>query len=290
MCSSDATAYVNNVRVFLHDACAQEKFIAFVDEQSSKDDIWKYWSKFVLSDCFCYIQLYLAIRDGNWSLRLSAIKAMAPLFAAFDQSIYMQIIPHHLNEICNYPKPILQCLQMGGFTVSLTGQNWNRIGFDEAHEIKINKDLKSAIVRPSPGYLEKMSIFFNYRIRAYDNFTNQIMPIKQKNPLISSKDQINNENIDAIIRHVSEHGMFSCAIDRSLGNIFTNQIATPQQAHDMLNFTAIGKKVYAAYVTHRILQVPSTASAPLRKSKLLTMAPTKKVTKKKMNDIENERH
>jgi hypothetical protein len=122
----DAIAYTANVGTFIDATKTNEKFIAFIDKQSGEDDIWKYWSKFVLFDCFCYIQLYLAIRDGNWVLRLSAIKAMAPLFAAFDQSIYMQIIPHHLNEIMKYPQPILECLEKGAFTVSLTGQNLNQ--------------------------------------------------------------------------------------------------------------------------------------------------------------------
>lgn len=50
--------------------------------------------QFVLVDCFCYIQLYAAIRNGDWE---STLKSMAPLFIAFDQDVYMHIVPHHLK-------------------------------------------------------------------------------------------------------------------------------------------------------------------------------------------------
>jgi hypothetical protein len=57
---------------------------------------------------------------------------------------------------------------------------------------------------------------------------------------------------------------------------------------NMLNFTEIGHKIYDAYITHRTLQIPSTSSAPVQKSKLFTLAPTKIVSKKKMKNLEKE--
>ena len=68
-----------------------------------RDNLWRYWGQFVLVHCFCYIQLYAAIRNGDWELRTSALKSMAPLFIAFDQDVYMHIVPHHLNETSKYP-------------------------------------------------------------------------------------------------------------------------------------------------------------------------------------------
>lgn len=117
-----------------------------------RDNLWRYWGQFVLVDCFCYIQLYAAIRNGDWELRTSALKSMAPLFIAFDQDVYMHIVPHHLNETSKYPPSIVECLKSGGFTISLTGQQWCNVAIDEAHEMKINKDLKSAVIRPTAHF------------------------------------------------------------------------------------------------------------------------------------------
>ena len=128
----------------------QADFLKFLECQSQADDTWKFWSQFILSDCYAYIGLYF--RGGNWRLRMSSLKQMAPLFAAFDRDSYQRIIPNHLAHLEEYPKEILQCLEAGEFTVNLTGRHWHSIAFDEAHEMCINKDLKTAIIRPTKSY------------------------------------------------------------------------------------------------------------------------------------------
>ena len=54
----------------------------YIEQLSTRDDTWKFWCQFVFKDCLSYIALYLAIRCKNWKLHLSALKMMAPLFAA----------------------------------------------------------------------------------------------------------------------------------------------------------------------------------------------------------------
>ena len=59
--------------------------------------------------------------------------------------------------------------------------------------------------------------------------------------------------------------------NRGLFNAFSGQKATPEQASDMLTFRQIGTKAVQQYVTYHILQQPSSAHAPVRQHKLLTM-------------------
>ena len=227
---TNVDTYASHIESILKDSNCYINFQEYVRKQGEVDHTYKYWSDFVLVDCCAYIQLYLAIRSGNWSLRVAAIKQMAPLFTVFDQDIYMKLIPSHLLDIAqHYPSEILACFMSGGFTVSLNGEPLNNVALDEAHEKKINKDLKSAIVRPTADYLQKLSLFFNYRIIAYKNVVSQLLnATKHDKPnLNSSKDSRNTANIHAMYTYIDEHHMFSPqALNRGLVNVFTSQAAT----------------------------------------------------------------
>lgn len=62
--------------------------------------------------------------------------------------------------------------------------------------------------------------------------------------------------------------------NRGLINTFTNSLATPEQAHDMLAFRIIGEEALDHYIMHAIIGEPSTTNVVCRR-KLLTMASPK---------------
>ncbi len=213
---------------------------------------------------------------------------MAPLFFAFDQNIHKELVPYHLADINKFPKKIQECFEQGGFTVSLSGRPWSSNGLDEAHEMCVNKDLKSAVVRPTTQYLQKTSLFFNYRISCNKNFMQQIFTQKESSDGMSKIYQKHAENINRMYGYITEHKMLFGTGDCIL-NPFTKQEATPHQTRDMLNFRAIGDEAYINYVTFRIVSQPSTNSTvPIRNLKVCTMAPPKFVSKRKMNEKERE--
>ena len=152
---------MEQMEALLEDAETHPNFMKYIQQMAQADDTWKFWVQFVFSDCYSYIGLYLAIRGSNWKLRLSSLKNMAPLFVAFDRDTYERIAPNHLTDLQQYPQQILSVFESGGCTVSLGGERWHSVTFDEAHEMCINKYLKGAVVRPTKTYLQKTTLFFN---------------------------------------------------------------------------------------------------------------------------------
>ena len=226
----------------LQDTEIYPNFTKFIQDMKQKDDTWKFWllQDFVFCNCYNYIGLYLAIRGSNLKLRVSSLKQMAPIFAAFDRDVYKKIIPNHRADIQKYPKEILRCFKAGGFTVNINGLRWHSVALDEAHEMCINKDLKGAIVRPTTAYLQKTSLFYNYRIKAYKHFIQQIFPEKSKkcvqlNTIMDSSPQSiqQEQNILQMCSEIKKHKLLLRDLDsnRGLFNAFNDKkqhLSNPQ--------------------------------------------------------------
>lgn len=63
--------------------------------------------------------------------------------------------------------------------------------------------------------------------------------------------------------------------------------ATSEQSHDLLNFRSIGQEAFEAYVSNKLLSLPSTP-APMRRKRLCTFSTTK-VQKQRIKLVEHER-
>ena len=284
------------IKQLIEDSNTEENFMKFVYEQT--DHTWKLWVQFVFSDCYCYITLYLAVRGSNWNLCLYSLKQMAPLFAVLDRSIYERIIPNHLADIKKFPNTILSCLRSGGFTVNVSASGqWHAVALDEAHEMCINKDLKGAVVRPTSAYLQETTLFFNERIRAFKNLTQQLFPeksttkIQSVNAFTGTTISHQEENIRQMCAEIKKHKLLQLqpSTNRGIINVFSGQTATREQANDMLNCRQIGIESFQSYIQYHILKTSSPVSAPVRRKRLLMMTTAKSKRKQtSARDKENK--
>ena len=101
-----------------------------------------------------YVGLFLALRSGDWQLRMISIKLMAPLFVAFDHFTYQKLISNHIHEPTD---PMLLMLSQGAFVVNICGREWHSVGIDEAHEMLINKQIKLSFMKPSEDYISRIA-------------------------------------------------------------------------------------------------------------------------------------
>ena len=126
-------------------------------------DTTRFWYDYITVNSLAYVALFVAIRNGDWLIRLAAIKLMAAVFHAFDRPIYQRIVPWHLADLLCFPPQVLHHLQKGAMSVCLTKSNGQAVALDEAHEMKINHDAKFAVIRPSEEIMERISNFLPFR-------------------------------------------------------------------------------------------------------------------------------
>ena len=75
--SSDFVVKLNELRDQLQQSAYHDKFKSFLDLMACNGPNWNFWKQFVIGDGLAYIGLFIAIRSGNWELRLASIKLMA---------------------------------------------------------------------------------------------------------------------------------------------------------------------------------------------------------------------
>ena len=167
---------LNELRDQLQQSAYHDRFKSFLDTKASQDPNWKFWQQFIFEDGLAYIGLFLAIRSGNWELRLASIKLMAPVFTAFDHQTYRKLIAQYLADLCTFPDEMMSIFKQGGFVVSLSGKQWHSVAVDEAHEMKINKECKMSIVQPSQDYISRTANYIPYRAECMENLREQLFP------------------------------------------------------------------------------------------------------------------
>jgi hypothetical protein len=297
--SGDQTSAQRNLHQMFADLSEkysyQDEFAKFMTVNMEKGKTFKFWGQFVLTDCFSYVALYLAIRTGNWELRLASIKYMAALFTAFDRQKYQKLIPQHIVDLLTIPIETLSMLQSGGFTVSLTGRPCHSVGVDEAHEMCINKNCKEFITRPSADYINRTAVFIPVRAEAITNFEAEIYADKKCKPQNSvnnfSTDPPNAKKLEENVQNQIKKLKTSFLTDQQNGtglqHIFNPKPLTPEQSHDLLQFREIGQADYEQGVEYYTIRNPSV-KPPKHRKRLLTF--TERCSRrKKVSAVEKER-
>lgn len=289
----DIEEFVSKVHMPLHGCLPTllDEFNEFCIKMAEKYETFKFWNRFLKEDCFCYIQLWIAMRTGNWNLRLGALKEMGPLFHAFDRQNYSKMIPIHLSQMHGLPTYILDHFRNGAFVSSIRGFNFSSVGIDEAHEMLINKDCKMALSRSLPTNMEKISGTLEFQAQLLDNFQSQLSdsifkPLQRD--FAPSVIMSELQNVKAYFSKVSSCSMFSEDQAHTLYHPFEHTPASAVQQKALLSYREVGNSSYDTYVRFNILNETSTAKPVIRKHRLKTFAKDK-VTKRTINYLEKEK-
>ena len=195
------------------------------------------------------------------------------------------VAAQHLADCAKMPDTIIRNFSKGGFVVSITGRNWHSVSFDEGHEMLINKDLKTAIVRTNAEYMSRLSLYFTHRTKALKNLRQTVDDHKayeltveqnQSKSLVdnSTTAKKRNENVNNM-REVIKSSLIlqkDTPHNKTLRNSFTGETSTPEQREDLLNFRNIGQQEFLKFVMTCILHLSSAKNTKRKKRQLHTFA------------------
>ncbi len=187
------------------------------------------------------------------------------------------------------PSSVIHHLQKGSFSVRLSPTEWHGVALDECHEMKVNKDAKLAVIHPSKHKMEFLSNYLSFRAACVGNLKKQIFPEREQHAVTfshsaTSKDRKRDANVRHMLDAIQSKGMLTYT---GLWNVFECKQATPEQAHDLLNFRRIGMEAFEGLVSEKLLGLPSTA-APTRRKRLCTFS-VSKAQKQRVKLVEQER-
>lgn len=239
----------------------REQFQEFRLKRCEEDETFRLWDQFIHVECMPYFGLYLAIRSGNWHLRNYSIKQMVPIFHTANSTFYKDLLLKHLADLACWPPFIIQHYVDGGWVASITGTNWSHVGFDEAHESEINKDLKGSIPNLITDVNTSTTLhYLPYRAKAMKNLLKQIFPEEQQyKQHEASKSYIKDTeaNIKDLLQLIkSEQSILFAENGPScpLKHIFKGTKATNCQRDGMLLRRVMGETTVVSYIECFILE------------------------------------
>ena len=270
-----------------------QKFESYVKSMGKKDPNWQFWGEFILENCFAYVSLFFAVRSGNWKLRVAALKNMAPLFCAFDRPTYRKILPQHLADCLLLPSDISQSFADGNFVISINSTSWHLVALDEAHEMLINRDCKSAVIHPTKDFIHRMALYFPFRSKVLKNLKAQLY----QTDTLESIDETHtcpkarkfSENAWSMKKCVDSGKLLPTdTLNQFLRNPFTNTTASPQQQQDLLTFRSIGQDDFDTFVQHTYLRI-SSVKVKTSTHSLKTFSTEKVGGKRLINQLQREK-
>ena len=177
------------------------------------------------------------------------------------------------------------------------GRAWHSVAVDEAHEMCINKDCKTSIVRPTPDYISRVANYIPLRTKCLQNLRNQIFPEENDHKAdttptsfltTNANDRKTATNVRAQISAIKSAGLLKIVeSNRGLINPFSKKKATHEQEHDLSSFRDIGTAEFEKYISYYVLR---QASIPLRRRKRrLATFSQRKPSKRQMSQLERDR-
>ena len=238
---------------------------------SNKNNNTTFWSR-MMPFLNGYIAYFTAVRSGNWVLRNSSLRALTPLFFAYNHYKYEEVVTTAIIDSLTISDEDLSCFLSGGWTVSAKGKPHHNLALDEAHECMINLRLKTITSRPSHFRTVEMSNFMSYLDIIVRGVESHLYAHKEKEPVQYRKRYTCQRavKINAMLKdvqHLFEHVGDDEEPPRPLCNMLrpAKHPLDSKSVMELLSISEIGKERMTRFVVEYILPAPTRGSRKRRK-------------------------
>ena len=133
----------------------------WIEELARQHKTFSLWSRFLLDDYPAYLSLRVALRTGDFKLRLAALRRIAPISCGYGKDRYQWLVSVHLADMTRMTDDDMasvSCL----FATSLGGDAFSLVGLDERQEVA-NRLYKGAVMKVTRGYVPKLPAIVSER-------------------------------------------------------------------------------------------------------------------------------
>ena len=147
------------------------------------------------------------------------------------------------------PDEVINFFEDGSFVCSINGNNMHSVALDEAHEMLVNKDLKTTVVRPTKEYIDRIIYYYPVRSQALKVLKQQLLLDGinlSENQFCILDTSTHSSRVEENVKCMSECIQSAEVLDTSGEKCeeltsLSGQVATPEQKNDLLSFWEIGR-------------------------------------------------
>ena len=143
---------------------AEDKIKAWMLQRAAVHKTFKLWTQFILQDYPAYMALRIAVRTGNFKLRLAALRRIAPIFCGHGKARYQWLLAVHLSHMARMTDEDMEALSHL-FSTPLTGNAYARVALDERQEFA-NKLYKGSTTKITVPFVSKLPALVTAREHA----------------------------------------------------------------------------------------------------------------------------
>ena len=109
---------------------------SLAEERFSSSRMFKYWM-LIMKFQIKYLVFIRSMREGNFKLFAKILISLVKWFFIFDHYNYARLLSVHIQDLLSLPitcPQLYQEFERGDFAVQISGRQFSRIRYDQAHK------------------------------------------------------------------------------------------------------------------------------------------------------------